>query len=80
MRIMILKCNLNASVKPSTEYLQSFKCRRDVSVLCRGLEKAKAALDCQTWRSLYCKLKCLVEILSRQAVVKMRTEYFKQVN
>ena len=43
MRTMMLKRDPNASVEPSTEYLQSFERRRDVSALRRDLKEAKAA-------------------------------------
>ena len=80
MRTMSLKCDPNAPVEPSADYLESFDRRRDVSGLRRDIEEAKAAKDRKTWRPLYLKLKRLIENLSRQAVVKMRTEYFERVD
>ena len=80
MRTMSLKSDPNAPVEPSTEYLQSFERRRDVSDLRRDMEQAKAAKDRKMCRLLYWKIKRLIENLSRQAVVKMRTEYFERVD
>jgi len=77
---MSLKRDPNAPVEPSADYLESFDRRRDVSGLRRDIEEAKAAKDRKTWRPLYLKLKRLIENLSRQAVVKMRTEYFERVD
>jgi hypothetical protein len=80
MRTMILKRDPNAPVAASTEYLQSFERRRDVFALRRRLDEAKATKDRTTWRPLYFQLKRLLDNLSRQAVVKMRTEYFDRVD
>jgi hypothetical protein len=76
MRTMILKRDPNAPVAASTEYLQSFERRRDVFTLRRRLDKAKVTKDRTTWRPLYFQLKRLLDNLLRQAVIKIRTEYF----
>ena len=80
MRTMILKSDPNAPVEPSTEYLQSFERRLDVSTLRRDIKEAKAAKDRETWRPLYFKVNRLIGNLSKQAVAKMRTAYFERVD
>src|SRR5438067_671839 len=42
MRTVILKCDPNAPVEPSIEYLQSFDLRRDVSDLRKRIAEARA--------------------------------------
>jgi hypothetical protein len=82
MRTMVSRCDPNAPVEPSTEYLQSFGFRRDVSDLRKRIADARAEKNSrrEDWRPLYFKYKRLIENLSRQAVEKMRAEYFDRVD
>jgi hypothetical protein len=65
----------------SSEDLQSFELRKDVSDVCERLRKAKAAnRDRRMWNALFMQLRNLIQYLSDLTVKVRRSEYFERVD
>jgi len=77
---MILKNNPNAPVEPSYKYLQSFKYCYNIFNLHKDIKKEKAVKNYKKLRMLYCKLKCLIKNLLKQAIVNIKIKYFEHIN
>lgn len=78
MRRMVTFCDPDAPVEASRKYVESFQLRRDVSVLDKQIEALKGSRD--ALRTVRARRKRLIDELSKQAVRKMRAEYFDRVD
>lgn len=79
MRAMSFKGDSGASIYITSQDLEQFERRRDVSELRMQIEAAKAVMDRKAYNPIRMKLRSLIKALSDLRLMEKREQYFEEI-